>query len=180
MKYRTRAIVLLVIQCLLVSSIAGKYLYERNTRPRVWTRAQPYDPNLPMRGRYLSLALLVDTCSLPRGEGHGQNPGGGSPGWWQWRVRTVAKDGKLVVVDAEDALPRSDTQSMWVSAEKPCDSTPLSSPAMFFISDTAKSPLPLAIGKTLWVEVTVPPEGPPRPLQLAISGEGTWEPLGLN
>jgi len=35
MTSRNRAIVLLIIQCLLVSSIAAKYLYERATRPRV-------------------------------------------------------------------------------------------------------------------------------------------------
>jgi hypothetical protein len=29
----------------------------------------------------------------------------------------------------------------------------------------------------LWVEVTVPPSGPPRPIQLAVSSEAGWQPL---
>ena len=50
-----RAVALLVAQALLVLSIAGKYLYERKACPRVWVRSAQYDPNLPLRGRYLSL-----------------------------------------------------------------------------------------------------------------------------
>jgi uncharacterized membrane-anchored protein len=49
------SIVLLVIQLALVSSIAAKYLYQRSTCPRVWTRTAAYDPDMVMRGRYLSL-----------------------------------------------------------------------------------------------------------------------------
>ena len=56
------SIVLLVIQLLIVSSIAGKYLWQRWRCPRVWTRAAAIDPELPMRGRYLSLQLTVDGC----------------------------------------------------------------------------------------------------------------------
>lgn len=56
------SVVLLVVQLAIVSSIAGKYLYQRWTCPRVWTRALAYDPELVMRGRYLSLQLTVDGC----------------------------------------------------------------------------------------------------------------------
>ena len=60
-----RAIVLLAVQAALVLSIAGKYLYEREVCPRVWVPAAQYDPNMPLRGRYLALQLAVD------GEAHG-------------------------------------------------------------------------------------------------------------
>ena len=56
------SLVLLVIQLAIVSTIAGKYLYQRWSCPRVWTRTVAYDPQLPMRGRYLSLQLMVDGC----------------------------------------------------------------------------------------------------------------------
>jgi hypothetical protein len=46
----------------LVSSIAAKYLYQRATCPRVWVRTAAYDPEMVMRGRYLSLRLTVDGC----------------------------------------------------------------------------------------------------------------------
>ena len=185
MSYRARAIALLVIQCLLVSSIAGKYLYERVTRPRVWARVAPYDPNLPMRGRYLALSLLVDTCSLPH-DHNSENrwdrydPNHKNTQWWQWRVRTVARDGKLVVEDARDVLPYSDTQTIWGNSDQLCSRVTLAPPVDLFIADTAKTPFPLAAGKELWVEVTVPPQGPPRPIQLAISGPGQWEPLKMD
>ena len=51
------------IQLVIVSTIAPKYLYQRSTCPRVWTRTAAYDPELVMRGRYLSLQLTVDGCS---------------------------------------------------------------------------------------------------------------------
>jgi len=34
-----------------------KPAYQPENRPRVWVRTTPYDPNLPIRGRYLSLSL---------------------------------------------------------------------------------------------------------------------------
>ena len=186
MSYRSRAILVLLIQCLLVSSIAGKFLYERATRPRVWVRVAQYDPNLPMRGRYFAMSPLVDACSLPR-DADAQPPwaaySGANPKsnkQWYWRVQTRAKDGKLVVEDARNVLPRSETQTLWLRENEPCDRVQLSPPVDFFIPDTAKSPFPRKPGEELWAEVTVPPAGPPRPIQLAISDNGKWKPLKLN
>jgi hypothetical protein len=62
MKLAKSSIVLLAIQLALVSSIAAKYFYQRSSCPRAWTRAAAYDPNMVMRGRYLSLRLTVDGC----------------------------------------------------------------------------------------------------------------------
>jgi hypothetical protein len=56
----------------------------------------------------------------------------------------------------------------------------LEQPADFFIADTAKSPLPVQNDQELWIEVTVPPKGPPRPLQLALKDHGVWKPLALD
>ena len=60
MKTIRPGLILFFVQLVLVLSVAGKYLYERQTRPRVWTRATQFDPNLPLRGRYLALQLLLD------------------------------------------------------------------------------------------------------------------------
>ena len=62
MKFSRASVALLVIQLVIVSSVAAKYLYQRATCPRVWTRAAAFDPQLIMRGRYLSLQLTVDGC----------------------------------------------------------------------------------------------------------------------
>ena len=48
-----------VLHCALVLSLTGKLLYDRATCPRVWVKTAPYDPNLPIRGRYLSLLALT-------------------------------------------------------------------------------------------------------------------------
>jgi hypothetical protein len=76
-------------------------------------------------------------------------------------------------------LPHSETQTIWLKDDEACDRVPLSSGIDFFISDTARSPFPLKNGAELWAEVTVPPAGPPRPIQLAVSEQGQWKPLRL-
>jgi len=52
-----RGLLLAAIECALVLSLSGKLLWDRATCPRVWVRAMQWDPNLPLRGRYLALTL---------------------------------------------------------------------------------------------------------------------------
>ena len=58
MKLTNKGLVLAALQCALVLSLSGKLLYDRQTCPRVWMQTAQYDPNLPIRGRYLSLSLV--------------------------------------------------------------------------------------------------------------------------
>ena len=179
----SRAVVLLVVQAVLVLSIAGKYLYERKVSPRVWVRAAQYDPNMPLRGRYLALQLAVDACGLPRDEAH--HMGGfahsvpPNPGYWRWTVTPVVQVGKLVPVLASytDRPELTDEVTVWES--RLCDRASLSKGVEYFIPDTASSPFPPRNGEELWVEITVPPMGPPRPIQLALSKDGAFTPLNL-
>lgn len=166
---------LLFIQLVLVLSIAGKYLYERQTRPRVWVRAAQFDPALPLRGRYLALQLLVNACGLPPEAGSKYPPFYRGPRSWQWNVSLVADNGKLVPMLA----PQSQ-QVLIISGGRPCDRATLSPQAMLFIPDRAELPLPLKPGQDLWVEVTVPAAGPPRPLQIAVSSADGFRPLKLD
>ena len=53
----------------------------------------------------------------------------------------------------------------------------LETPVDFYIADAAQSPLPVEPGKELWIEVTVPPTGPPRPIALAVKQDASWKPL---
>jgi len=46
-----------VLQLVLVASLGAKFTYDRATRPRVWVRTAPVDPNLPIRGRYVRLRI---------------------------------------------------------------------------------------------------------------------------
>jgi hypothetical protein len=151
MNRNQRAVALLVVQAALVLSIAGKYLYERETCPRVWVRAWQYDPNMPLRGRYLALHLMLDDCGLPR-------------------EQAVVQDGKLA--------PMPDRPDVTMRGNQRCDGTS-SGIVDYFIADTANGPFPLKGDEELWVEVTIPPMGPPRPIQLALSKDGAFTPLNL-
>ncbi|MGB8478845.1 MAG: hypothetical protein WCE63_08390 [Acidobacteriaceae bacterium] len=181
MKSKQAAWLLLGIQLVLVLSVAGKYWYERKTCPRVWVETAQYDPNMPLRGRYLGLQLTVNACSLPRDKAQFSPgfayPGGHSLGAWTWNVVLVAQDGHLVprVVDPE-AVPEG-VERLTLREKQPCDSAPVAQGTTFYIPDTARGPFPLVKGETLWVEVTVPPSGPPRPIQLAVSSAAGWQPL---
>ena len=55
-----KGLILAVFQCLLALSVSGKLLYDRSTCPRVWVKTAQWDPNLPIRGRYLALRLVPE------------------------------------------------------------------------------------------------------------------------
>jgi hypothetical protein len=60
-----------------------------------------------------------------------------------------------------------------------CDDLRLETPVDFYIPEHAAIPTPLRPGQEIWIEVTVPPKGPPRPLQLALKQDGVWQPLAF-
>ena len=185
MNRRVGAVALLVVQLALVLSVAGKYLYERKTRPRVWVRTAQFDPNAPLRGRYLALQLAVDACGLP----HEHDKAHFSPryqlynttntvaGQYHWRVSLAAQDGHLVPQLRDEARTPEGTLEITQSEDRGCDRVPVNEMTEFFIPDTAKMPFTLKSGQELWVEVTAPQSGPPRPIQLALSDASGFHPL---
>jgi hypothetical protein len=192
MKLSKASIALLLIQLALVSSIAGKYLYQRWRCPRVWTRTVAYDPELPMRGRYLSVQLIVDGCqsTLPSAKEAAMPrnldgvPMGGrfsinAPGT-VWFPATLKVEGNRLVAIR---IPEGDSQSrgQMVSAQpgSSCENLRLDAPVDFYIAEHAASPVPVKPGQELWIEVTLPPKGPPRPIQLALKQNGAWKPLAF-
>jgi hypothetical protein len=192
MNFSKASITLLILQLMIVSTVAAKYLYERITSPRVWTRAGAYDPQLVMRGRYLSLRLSVDGCgsTLPTAK-DAQFPRNinGVPGGDTFSIRSAntvwfqaeiaIKDHKLIArrVPESDTSTPTQTVAAWPGA--PCDQLNLSNPVDFYIPDNATDPTRLKPGQELWIEVTLPPKGPPRPLQLALKDNGAWKPLAF-
>ena len=185
MTTRTKGIVVLAVQLALVLSIAAKYAWERHTCPRVWTRTVPFDPNQPIRGRYLALTLRADACGLPQNlstPGFMPNmpyPSGLNPMHvHSWNVLPVAKNGKLVAVLANPQSP-ADASILTLHDGLPCEAATLSGQTEFFIPEHAPTPFPLPPGNELWAEVTVPPAGPPRPLRLALSDGKNFRVLNL-
>jgi hypothetical protein len=178
-KVMRAGLILVLVQVVLVLSVAGKYLYERKTRPRVWTRATQFDPSLPLRGRYLALQLMVNACSLPRDAEHKVPGYAGARPFWRWDVSLTAVNGKLAP-RLEKSWSPWDGGTLTLFADKPCEQGTLSDAALLFIPDRARVPFPLPPGQELWVEVTLPPSGPPRPIRMAVSSGEGFHPLNLN
>jgi len=55
-----KGLIVAALHCAIGLSLSGKLMYDRATRPRVWVQALPWDPSLPIRGRYLALRLKAD------------------------------------------------------------------------------------------------------------------------
>jgi hypothetical protein len=192
MKLSKTSLVLLVFQLLLVSSIAGKYLYQRWHCPRVWTRAVMYDPSLLMRGRYLSVQLTVDGCrsTLPSAKeaAFPRNIDGvaGGPGFSvtapvpvRFPATITVEGNKLTAIRIQNPATPSDGVAVEAQPGASCEQMRLATPVNFYIAEHAVTPLPVQPGQELWIEVTVPSSGPPRPLQLALKQNSTWKPLAF-
>jgi hypothetical protein len=118
-----RGLILAAAHALIVLSLTAKYSIDRERLPRQWMKAVPFDPNLPIRGRYVRLRL--------------------------------------------------------VEQSKPVELS-RSQPIGFFIPEHVPDPSIRAAGEELWVEVSVPAKGTPRPIQLAVKKDGVLTPLHFN
>lgn len=192
MKFAKASIALLIFQLMIVSSVGAKYFYERVRCPRVWTRAAAYDPSLVMRGRYLSLQVVVDGCgsTLPSAK-NAQFPrnASGVPGgntfnvnapeavWFQ--AKLAVRHNRLTAIRVPDFETTTGTQTVSAPPGTSCDQMRLTEPVDFYIPENATDPSWVKPGQELWIEVTVPPKGPPRPLQLALKDHGSWKPLAF-
>ncbi len=195
MKPMTKAIAVALIQILIVCSLGAKLLYDRRTRPRTWFKTERYDPDLPIRGRYLSLQIEVSDPRSPEelqskfaneiAMNEKQNA--------QYRGRQVFDFGRecgSIVLRGDSPIATFDSSELWncpnltFSHRQTPNETVLrvNEPILFFISDTAKDPSHLPTGEELWVLATIPGKGPPRPIALGIkkSGGTSITPLSLN
>jgi uncharacterized membrane-anchored protein len=150
MKPAYRGIAVAVVQCLLTLSVFGKYAIDRERLPRVWAKAAPVDPNLPLRGRYLAIRLEVEAAPAQSVGGTGH---------------LSIRDGRLFVERDDAPFDASthvrimrNTANRWTLIE----------PVAFFLPEHAADPSRLAADKELWVEVSVPRKGPPRPIRLEV------------
>lgn len=144
----------------IVGGVAGKYLLDRATKPRVWARAAPVDPELPIRGRYISLRLEA-----------AQDGVANDVSW----VRLSVRDRALV------ATPTGDLSAVRASlaARAGLSVVVLTEPLVYFIPDQVDDPSRLAPGEELWAEVTVPDTGAPRPIRLGVKRGTSITPLEI-
>ena len=171
-----KGLVVAALHVALVASLGAKLLIDRATYPRVWVRAAPVDPELPVRGRYVSLRLEVTAAPdlvLPRPiVARGQQPFiAFAPAV---TVRLTAEHDTLI------AHP-DPTSSIYARARtRDGSNTPeLTNAVAYFIPEGVPDPSRRNTDEELWVEVTVPPKGLPRPIQLGVKRGGVLTPLAL-
>jgi hypothetical protein len=159
-----KGLVVLAIHLCLVATLGAKLLYDRATLPRLWVSAVPYDPDLPVRGRYVSLQLIVEPRGIDeskKGSDQTSHP-----------VSLHVENGRLLAV-AVKSIPRnpSDLSVRYakIGHEKVAV---LNEPVAFYIPEHIPDPSRRNQGEQLWVEATVPTKGIPRPIRLGVSKDG--------
>lgn len=170
-----KGLIVAAIQVALVSSLGAKLRYDRATRPRVWVRAAPYDPSLPIRGRYVSLQLIVETRDVTEPQG--------SVKWTAPQAVNLRAENHRLIAEAADSTAGYDSSDLHVifidrRGEK---LAVLDHPVAFFIPEHIPDPSIRIAGEQLWVEATIPKNGPPRPIRLGVkNGDGAIVPLDID
>lgn len=170
MNNRNKGLLVGLLQIAIVLSLGGKLLYDRAHCPRIWVRTGSIDPELPVRGRYLTLNLEVHAPGAPVEPK--KNPNAYS---WQ-SVKLSAQNGELVATLTNERTE----MGIWAWNRRPIGSDPdvyfLAPPVAFFVPEHAEVPR-INARQELWAEVTIPKKGPPRPIQLALKNGSAWIPL---
>lgn len=187
MKPARVSLVLMILQLAIVASVGAQYLYQRWTCPRVWVRAVAPEWRPAVSGRYLNLQLVVDGCqsALPSAKA-AEFPrdinGVAVQGRFGLRAGTIfranlkVEGNRLAAINvAVDEMGREGQQVMALPGT-PCDQMHLFQPVPIYIAENKVDPSRLSAGQELWMEVSVPSSGPPRPLQLALKDSGSWMP----
>jgi hypothetical protein len=145
-----RGLGLLGAQVLLGLLVVGRFALDRSTLPRVWARTVPVDPTDPLRGRYVRLWLDAEDH---RGAGDSAAA-----------VEFYVRDGVLA------ARPATGWRGLRVREPSPPDAAGVvvREPVAYFIPEHVADPAVLAPGQTLWVEVSVPRRGLPRPIRIEV------------
>jgi hypothetical protein len=152
-----KGIVVGALQLVLVLSLGAKLLYDRETRPRVWVKSHGYDPDLPIRGRYLAeqLSMPAEGFTYTEPKRSNEYVWDANRGWAYLTVR----DGQLV------AESTGSGSGEWVYLQKNPDGSLTATteePVPVFVSESAMIPA-LKRGDEMWVVVTVPRKGPQNP-----------------
>jgi len=169
-----KGLVIAAVHVGLVASLGAKLLYDRATLPRVWGLTTPYDPNLPIRGRYVSLQLVVEPHGVRE-----TKPGLASQ---QPQPINLRVEGDRLVAEAAARPEDYDPSVLHLRfidrrSEK---LAVLAEPVAFFIPEHIPDPSRRQEGEELWAEVTIPKKGLPRPIRLGVKkGNDPIIPLEL-
>lgn len=199
MRTSTKGLILAAVHLAFVLALGGKLLVDRATRPRFWLKAAPVDPDLPIRGRYVSLRVEVPVrgVELPPKASDEET----SKQLWLRRgpySLHVSLDATPEGLIATKVQPRpghglvdSERGEEWPGhvlgrlsesqRDQPAANwvVQLEEPLAFFIPEHVPDPSRRAVGEELWVEVTLPRKGPLRPIRLGVKKDGVLRVLDL-
>jgi len=161
---RTKGLVVAALHIALVSALGAKLLADRAALPRVWVEVAPYDPNLPIRGRYVRLQVKAEARGFVE-------PAGSAASAWGYARLSVEGD-RLVATRTDDGVGHP----VQIRKENGRLVAALSTPVAYFIPEHAVDP---SSRPGLMAEVTVPRKGPPRPIRLGVKEGEKVTPLDL-
>lgn len=176
MRLLYKGLLLAAFHIAIVSTLGAKLVYDRAHRPRIWIKSAIYDPDLPIRGKYLALSFEVPAegfTSKMQPWNYGNNSGVNeifSPN----RCDLVLQGTQLVAVANENgdywlnwgALQRRDRGVVAV----------IGGETAYFLPEHKNGPVLHNRGEELWIEATIPRKGPPRPIRLGIKKDGVLTP----
>jgi len=163
-----------VLQLAIVASLAAKYAIDRARFPRVWAQTVAYDPDLPIRGRYLSVRLRVDAdrvyggSELPKG-----NPGNfwASCGIYIYTPRTAPRRKPRSHADRTARHAMED-------AYRRCSCSPQRAVVVLFAGTCYRS-IAAPAGRRIVGRGHGSGKGPPRPIRLAVKKGDAFTPLEI-
>lgn len=171
MKLLVKGLVIAALQLAIVSSLGAKLLYDRAHRPRVWIKSAVYDPDLPIRGKYLALSIEVPA------EGFSEQQS--QPYYGRYftpsRCDLVLRGDHLVAVGNEHGeffanVQRRDNNVVAI----------INGETAYFLPERKNGPVLHNRSEELWIEATIPRKGPPRPIRLGIKKDGVLTPLSAD
>jgi len=181
MKPLYKGLLLGLLHVLLVCTLGAKLLHDRATRPRVWIKAAVFDPELPIRGRYLSFSVQVpaEGFSIRSQPSIYQKDSAGKPVIEAYPVPNRAD---LVLRGQQLIAVANQNGEYWITLPRGGDGHEVvaRTGTDYFLGEHSLDPTRREPGDELWIEATIPRKGPPRPLRLGIKHNGELRVLPPN
>ena len=159
------------VQAVLMLSTGVLFWIDRQISPRAWVPTAPMDPNLLIRGRYITMTMLVPLrpSNLIDSDAELLNT---------WQTVQLGVEGDRLIAQINDQSTRNQLDGRIRQRGDSLVVNPYHELA-FFIPPDVQDPSIQPDGRSLWVEVTLPRFGAPRPIQLGLETNGLIEPLPL-
>jgi hypothetical protein len=174
MKPLYKGLLIAFLQLAIVSSLGAKLLYDRAHRPRIWIKSAIYDPNLPIRGKYLALSIEVPA------EGFS----GRTQAYGDFKSEYYFSPNRCdLVLRGEQLIALANERGEFFANVQQRDNSLvaiINGETAYFLPEHKNGPILRNRGQELWIEATIPRKGPPRPIRLGIKKDGVLTPLSAD